>query len=173
MNFKDITFAETEVQRASVKITDDLEVEVRNYLPIVDKGELVTWIVDRAVDENTGCFSPLRIEVYFSLAVLKWSAGIEVDTEDVATAYDAFEQTGVFNKVVGAIPEGEYQFLEQLVLETTGDIARYNTSFAGMLSNMSNEATGLDNQINSILESIQNKEGLEELAAIKNVVGTD
>lgn len=64
-------------------------------------------------------------------------------------------------------------FISNLVEETTKDIARYNSSAAGIIQSMSNNASGLDEQITELLEKVKNGEGLEQLAVIKDVVGLD
>ena len=55
-----------------------------------------------------------------------------------------------------------------LVEETTKNIARYNTSAAGIIQAMSNNADGLDKQISDIVSKLQSRENLELLDAIKD-----
>mgnify|MGYP006926996284 FL=1 len=63
--------------------------------------------------------------------------------------------------------------MKSLVNDTINDIARYNSSAAGIIQSMSNNAGGLDSQITDILEKIKNGEGMETLSVIKDVVGKD
>lgn len=152
----------------------DTAIEVQSYLPIDDKTKLLQFVVNGALDEITGTFSPLRVEVYFAIAVCRWYAGISFTEEDmvnVAQVYDALDTNGLIEDILDAIPEGELVFIKNLVEETVADIARYNTSAAGIIQSMSNSATGLDEQITTILEQIKNGEGLEQLSVIKDVVG--
>ena len=154
----------------------DTAIEVQSYLPIDDKAKLLQFVVNGALDEVTGTFSPLRVEVYFTIAVCRWYAGISFTEEDmvnVAQVYDALDTSGLIENIMDAIPEEEMFFIKGLVEETVTDIARYNASAAGIIQNMSNSATGLDEQITTILEQIKNGEGLEQLSAIKDVVGKD
>ena len=149
------------------------EIKVLHYLPIEGKGDLVNKVIDGALDTNTGCFSPLRLNVYFDIAVMEYYCGIELDDCSIPEAYDILESTGIMSKVLAEIPEEERNFIQSLVDETAQDIARYNNSFAGMVSNVSSDASELDSNLQDILEKIKNKEGLEVLSEIKNVVGTD
>lgn len=156
------------------KINDDITLQVLQYLPIQDKANLITFVVDQAVDERTGCFSPIRIEVYFQLALAKWYAGIkfsEKQLQDGGKTYDALESNGFFNNLRSLIPE--FKDIEYMLDETIKDIARYNNSFAGVLSVMTGDSEELGSNIQEILESIKNKEGIETLSAIKEAVGTD
>lgn len=157
-------------------ISGDLTLEIRNYLPIEEKSQLVQYVVDNALDANTGCFSPLRIEVYFILAVCKYYASInftEKQLSDAGKTYDLLEGNGISDKIISAIPRDEYVFIKDLVDATTEDIARYNASAAGIIQMMNSSAGSLDAQITDILEKIKNKEGLETLDVIKNAGGTD
>lgn len=154
----------------------DMVLEVRTYLPINDKTQFIQFVVNGALDEMTGTFSPLRTEVYFAIAICRWYAGITFTEEDlvnVAVVYDALETNGVIDAIMSEIPEEEMGFISSLVEETTKDIARYNSSAAGIIQSMSSDASGLDTQITQILDKIKNSEGLEQLAVIKDVVGKD
>ncbi len=161
---------------APLKLTDDITLEIRNYLPVDEKAEFIQFIVNHALDGMTGCFSPIRIEVYFSIAVCKWYANItftEKQMTEVSKTYDLLEENSVIDKIVSTIPEDEIEFMRELVNDTVSDIARYNSSAAGIIQSMSTNAGGLDSQITEILEKIKNGEGMETLSVIKDVVGKD
>ena len=74
---------------------------------------------------------------------------------------------------MGAIPVPEIDFVRDLAKDTAEDVVRYNNSFAGMIGMVSKDADGLDEQIKEIVQQLKNAEGLEQLAVIKDVVGTD
>lgn len=160
----------------TIALDNGVEIEVKEYLPIAEKIELINYVVENALDEKTGCFSPVRTEVYFSIGVAKWYGNIsftEKQMVDIDKTYDALETNGVLDKIMGAIPSDELEFLKSLIDDTTTDIARYNSSFAGVVTAASGEAGTLDDQINKIMESVKNREGLEVLGAVKDVVGID
>lgn len=156
------------------ELDEELKVEVRQYLPIEQKAALITFVAENAIDEKTGCFSEIRIETYFALAIAKYYAGItftDKQIENAAKIYDVLESNGVFTRIMSAIPESEFNFLTNAVSKTIADIARFNNSFAGMLNMISDNAGGMDEQFTEILEKIKNGEGLETLSEIKNIVG--
>lgn len=161
---------------ASCQINDNISLEIRQYLPIDEKANLIQFIVNHALDQMTGCFSPVRVEVYFSIAVCKWYAGItftDKQMAEVSKTYDLLEENGVIDKIISAIPENEINFMNELVNDTIDDIARYNSSAAGIIQAMSANADGLDNQITEILDKVKNGENMETLSVIKDVVGKD
>ena len=174
MKYSELNLREPEVENHTVKLNSGVDLEVRTYLPIDDKANLITWAINLALDDKTGCISPVRFEVCFALGVVRWYAGIEFDDDvSLSDIYDNFEQNDVINQVMGAIPIPEIDFVRDLAKDTAEDVVRYNNSFAGMIGMVSKDADGLDEQIKEIVGQLKNAEGLEQLAVIKDVVGTD
>lgn len=169
MTFEELDLP-TEILCKEVKINETVSLGVDQYLPIEKKSELITFVTNSALDTNTGCFSPLRVEVYFALGVVKYYSTLdigEVLLSDIGKLYDALEMNGIIDKIMDAIPEDELNFVRSLVLDTIADIARYNNSFVGTLNAMSGEATGLSEQIDNIIQGMKSKEGLELISSIK------
>lgn len=163
-------------QVKTVQINDSISLEIRQYLPISEKADFVTFVVDSAIDEATGCFSPVRLEVYFGVALAKWYANIsftEKQMQDITKTYDLLEENKIIDLINEVIPDDESDFIHDLVNDTVEDIARYNNSFAGMLRGMTDEAGNLGTSIDDILAKVKDRQGLEVLEEIKNVVGKD
>lgn len=174
MKYSELNLRAPEVEKLQVKLDGDIDLAVRTYLPIDAKSDLITWAINLALDDRNGCISPIRFEVCFTIAVVKWYCDLEID-EDIPLSeiYDMFELNDISNKVMGAIPAEEIDFLRDLAKDTAEDIVRYNNSFAGMLNVMSSDASNLDTELNNILTSIKNREGIEQLSVIKDMVGSD
>lgn len=159
---------------SDITITENLVLRVNHYLPIEKKIEFIKYIVESALDESTGCFSPVRTNTYFNIGLLKWYCDISFDEIDnIAEIYDILEQSGIINIILKTVPQEEIQFIQNLIDDTIQDIEKYNISAAGIIHSMSNNAEELDGSLKNILEQIRNREGLEVLDEIKNVVGTD
>lgn len=174
MNFTDMNLV-PQITERQITIKDTV-LNVKSYLPIDDKANFIEFIVNGALDDNTGCFSPLRVEVYYGVALCRWYANMmftEKDLQNVATVYDILETNDIIRSIESCIPSAELDFMKDLINDTITDIARYNSSAAGIIQMMSADASGLDGQLNEILASIKNSEGLEQLSAIKDVVGKD
>lgn len=150
--------------------------EVLQYLPIDEKTKMIQYIIDSALDEATGCFSPVRLEVYFGIAICKWYAGIsftDKQLNDIGKTYDILESNGLIDNILNCIPQDESQFIQELINDTVKDIARYNSSAAGIVQQMSSNTQELDKQLTPLLEKIKSGEGLETLKVIEDVVGKD
>lgn len=173
INFVDLGL-ELKSDCSEFKIAEDITLTVKNYLPIAEKTNMINFIVNAALDDTTGCFSPIRVEVYFGLAICRWYAGIILDDlADAGETYDILESNGIIQAIMDTIPGDEMEFVRDLVQDTISDISRYNSSAAGIIQMMSSNAGNLDSQITDILEKIKNGEGLETLSVIKDVVGKD
>lgn len=150
--------------------------EVLQYLPIDEKTKFLQFVVNGALDERTGCFSPLRVEVYYSIAICKWYAGINFSDKqlsEIGKTYDLLESNNIIGNILDSIPKDEKEFMRELVNDTIKDIARFNSSAAGIIQQMSTNTEGLDSQLTEILDKIKNGENLETLNVIKDVVGKD
>lgn len=149
----------------TVKIGEN-EIEVIQYLPQEEKAKLVEFVLLNALDERTGCFSPIRIETFFAIAIMKFYTNItftEKQLSDIVKLYDLLECNGIVTQVMSVIPEEELTFINAAVEDTANDIARYNNSFAGMITNMTTKAEGVDNQFTEIMSKLQDMEGIKEL----------
>lgn len=149
----------------NVQIGDNI-IEVVQYLPQATKAELVEFVLLNALDERTGCFSPIRLETFFAIAVMKFYTNLtftDKQLSDIVKLYDLLEYNGVVSQVMEAIPEEELAFINSAVNDTAVDIARYNNSFAGLLSNISDKNNKIDDQFTAIMEKLKDSEGLQEL----------
>lgn len=176
MQFTDMKLTVPALEEREVQINDELTLAVRPYLPISDKTKFVQFIVDGALDDTTGCFSPIRIEVYYAIAVCHWYAGIEFSEEDlmhIETVYDILELNGVTDKIMSVIPEDELSYMTELVDDTTKDISAYSHSAAGIIQEMAANSDGLNNQLSDIINQLKGEEGKKGLELIEAMVQKD
>ena len=174
MNFKELNLRAPDPEFRKIKLNSGVELNVRAYLPIDAKADLITWVINMALDDKTGSISPIRFEACFSIAVVQRYCGIEIPEDSVLSeTYDLLETNDVIAQVMGVIPEDEITFLKELALDTVADISRYTSSFAGVMSTLNTDTSELTQRLQEIMQSIKNNEGMEQLAAIKDMVGTD
>lgn len=138
---------------------NDIMITVQKYLPIEEKTQLIQYVVDSSLDDKTGCFSPLRVEVYFALGICKWYAGIEIDDfSQAGHYYDLLESNGVISSIMDTIPKDELNFIKDLINDTVSDITRYNNSAVGIIHAMNGDANNLNDQLQDIIQKISNEE---------------
>lgn len=170
MNYSDLGL-DIEIKEAEVEVAGGKKLNVLTYLPMKDKTEMLQFIVNNVIDPKTGCASPIRMEIYFSIAMCHWYGRIDFSNEDMAKisdVYDALEVNKVIQTVVDYVPYDEINFMRDLAEETVADVARYNSSAAGIVQSMADSSGSLDKQLSDIIKKVQSREGLEMLDMIKN-----
>ena len=147
------------------------QITIANGKTLQEKTDFLNFVTNVAIDNNTGVFDPLRVEVAFGVAVCMWYGNIRFSDDDIRgmdSLYDILDSNGIIDDIIQVMEAEEYDFMYTLVEETTKNIARYNTSAAGIIQAMSNSADGLDKQISDIVSKLQSRENLELLDAIKD-----
>lgn len=171
MNFKDLGIV---VEPDAAETTFNGEtISVWNWLPTAAKIEFIQFVVGHAMNPDHGTFSPVITSVFETIAYIKYFTNIEIDDEDLdnpGELADKIIHSGLLKaveSVVESYDKHEWIDISLTLDETIHNIECYNASFAGTMSAMSGNATELGNQLDSIMEKIKNKEGIEELSAIR------
>lgn len=153
----------------------DNVIEVKQYLPVIDKLDMIKTICINAIEADTKFFNPLIIEVEIALNILYNYTNIsftEKQKEDTFKLYDIVSQNGLLNEVYANIPEDEMNFIVDIIDETIESNERYNFSLMGLLENVVNSYGETELDINLLREKLANSEGLEllkELAPLINL----
>lgn len=140
---------------------NDQNVEVKNYLPIKEKIELVEKIVNKSVDEN-GYYNPIKIYVNTIVEVINSYTNIsftEKQKEDIEKLYDLLVSSGFSGKIIGeSINPYEYQKIRQWVNELINSIYSYKNSVLGILDTISTDYSDLNLDVEHVQEQLSNKE---------------
>ena len=153
MNYSDLGL-NIEYKKVEVELIGDKKLDVLTYLPIREKTEMLQFIVNNVIDPKTGCASPIRMEIYFSIAMCHWYGRIDFSNEDMAKisdVYDALELNKVIQTIIDYVPYDEINFMRDLAEETVADVARYNSSAAGIVQSMADSSGSLDKQLSDII----------------------
>ena len=107
------TFAKLKLARNnSVKVVtfNDIEVEVKQYLPINEKLQLISNVINAASDENN--FSnPIKEDLFGTLEIIYAYTNLgftEKQKEDPAKLYDDMISSGFADAIIKEIPSEEY-----------------------------------------------------------------
>ena len=153
------TFAKLGLKKVTTTKTitiNEQEIEVKQYLPIDDKLNIITNVLEQSADVNNFA-NPVKVEVFFNLELIFAYTNIsftDKQKEDPSKLYDLLEANGVIAAVVGSIPESEYNNLFDWTQETIDSFYRYRTSVLGIMeqisadySNLNLDATEIQNKI--------------------------
>lgn len=134
---------------------EEIRYEIKHYLPLKDKIDLVSRIINQSVDEN-GFYNPMRVKLYMVLEVVYAYTNLSFTAkqkEDPFKLYDLLVSTGIFHEIIEHIRENDWKEIQENVWKTIENIYAYRNSVMGILENISADYSNL----NLDATEIQNK----------------
>ena len=154
-------------------IINDNNVEVKQYLPVADKLNIITNVLQLSADDNNFA-NPVKVEVFLNLEIMYAYTNLtftEKQKEDPTKLYDLLEQNGVIAAVAQAIPETEYNLLLDWTQETIDSFYKYRNSVMGILDQVSADYKDLDFDATEIQKKIADPQNLELLKGVMTKLG--
>lgn len=146
----------------------EYEIEVRKYLPLEEKAELISKVLNYSVDD-LGYYNPLKVEVFLALetvyAYTNLSFTAKMKEEGLKT-YDLLIGSGLFDKIIEAIPENEWQSIQNSAWEVIDNIYEYQNSAVGILNTIKNDYNNVNLDLAAIQDKINDPDSLELLKQI-------
>lgn len=149
---------------------NEQKIEVKQYLPIEDKLDLVTKIINDSIDTNN-FYNPAKIYIFTILNTILYYTNInltEKQKEDVAKTYDLLVSSGLSVKIFEQINPYEYNQIKSWVLETVQSIYSYAQSVLGILETVNNDYKDADFNAEQIQNKLTNNP--EELKLLKDIL---
>lgn len=143
-------------------------VEVKQYLPISDKINIITNVIENSADDNNFA-NPVKVEVFANLEIMYAYTNIsftDKQKEDPTKLYDLLEENGVIAEVIAAIPENEYALLLGWIDETIEAFYKYRNSVLGILDTISADYSNLSLDATNLQKQIADPENLKLLKSI-------
>jgi hypothetical protein len=147
----------------------EYDIEVRQYLPMEEKAELITKVINLAADDN-GYYNPLRVKVFLTLETtfaytnLTFTAKMK---EDLLKLYDLLIGSGLFDLIVQNIPEDEWKYLDDSIWSTIANVYEYQNSALGILTAITNDYNSTSFDLDAINAKIKDP---ETLAIVKEII---
>lgn len=149
------------------------EIEIKQYLPIDAKLELISRVLSSAADDNNFA-NPIKLDVFTNLELVFTYTNIQFtdkQKEDLVKLYDILESNGIFNIIIENIPEGEYTSIIEGVELCADAIYSYRNSVMGILENISHDYSNLSLDAADIEQKIANPENLALLRSVLSNLG--
>ena len=156
----------------NIKINGN-DIEVKQYLPVNDKLDLIARVISGAHDENNFP-NPIKIEVIGSIEIIMAYTNItftDKQKEDVAKLYDILDSNEVIDQVIAAIPEDEYNFLIEGIDETVNAVYAYQNSALGILDTVSQDYSNLNLDATEIQKKLADKDNLSLVRDVLTKLG--
>ena len=152
---------------------NEQDIEVKQYLPINEKLELISSVINSAADENN--FSnPVKENVFLTLEILYHYTNInftDKQKEDPVKLYDLVVSSGLVNKVTDLIPEEELDEVINGVAQSVKAIYTYRNSVLGILESISKDYSNLDLDATEIQEKLADPENMAFLKQVLTKLG--
>lgn len=148
-------------------------VEVKQYLPVNDKLELISAVLNYADDEK-GFYNEGKLNVYTWLLMVDYYTNIsftDKQREEVNKTYDALESSGVLGQILEAIPVEEYNFITRVLHSMADSITKYRNSVMGILESISTDYSNLNLDATNITENLSNPDNLNLVRDILSKLG--
>ena len=147
--------------------------EVKHYLPIKDKLELVSRIINQSVDDNGFC-NPMKVKLYMVLEIVFAYTNLSFTAkqkEDPFKLYDLIVSTGIFTDIVDAIRERDWKEIQENVWTTIDNIYKYKNSAMGILDTISTDYKNLDLDATEIQKKLADPNNLGLVKDILSKLG--
>ena len=155
------------------KAGEDILYEVKHYLPIKEKLELVSKIINQSVDENN-FYNPMRVKIFMVLEIVYAYTNLsftEKMKEDPFKLYDILVSTGIFTDIVNVISEKDWAEIQDNVWSTIKNIYDYKNSVMGVLEAVSSDYSNLDLDATAIQQKLSDPENMKLLRGILAKLG--
>ena len=148
-------------------------IEVKQYLPINEKLELISSVINSSADENN--FSnPVKENVFLTLEILYHYTNInftDKQKEDPVKLYDLVVSSGLVNKVTDLIPEEELDEVINGVAQSVKAIYTYRNSVLGILESISKDYSNLDLDATEIQQKLADPNNMALLKQVLTKLG--
>lgn len=148
-------------------------IEVKQYLPVEDKLELIGFILEVSYDQNNFP-NPIKIQAHTALKIIEKYTNIsftEKQKENPAKLYDIIRGNGLIEKIIEAIPQVEYNTLISGIYETIEAYYKFQNSVLGILDTVSKDYSDLNLDATEIQKALGDPENLTLLKDIMTKLG--
>lgn len=148
-------------------------IEVKQYLPIQEKLELIASVLNQCQDENN-FINEAKIALFMDLEMVYRYTNInftEKQKEDPAKLYDLLAGSGFFDDVFTVIPQREYKSIVMWLSKTAEHIYEYRNSIYGILDALNTDYSNLELDAESLKEKIADPNSLTLLKDVLTKLG--
>ena len=173
--------AKVSLTKLGLKVNQDIKtigfneqiIEVKQYLPVNDKLELISNVINSAHDENN--FSnPVKVSVFTTLEIMYAYTNInftDKQKEDPTKLYDMLISSGLVCEVINAIPEAEYHEVICGIEDSINAIYTYRNSVLGILESAVADYSNLNLDASEIQKKLSDPNNLTLLKDVLTKLG--
>lgn len=157
------------IDKVQVVTINGLEIEVKQYLPVAEKLELIANVLNNSADDNNFA-NPVKTYVLSHLEIIYAYTNLsftDKQKEDPAKLYDILETNGIIDSIILAMPPSEYDNLIEDITSTIDAYYKYKNSALGILEAATTDYKNLDLEASNIQKKIADP---DNLTLLKDVI---
>lgn len=148
-------------------------IEIKQYLPINEKLELISNAISQAHDQNN--FSnPIKLEIFIHLELIQFYTNINLtdkQKEDIPKLYDLFKSTGLLDIIILNIPKEEYMAILDGAKQSADAVYTYRNSIMGILETVSQDYENMDLDITTLKDKLADPNNMSFLKDVISKMG--
>lgn len=152
---------------------NEQDIEVKQYLPINDKLELISNVINLAADANN-FMNPIKLKIFLTLEMIEAYTNLnftEKQKEDPAKIYDLLSSNGIIDTIFNAIPEAEVYYLQEGVFDSADAIYTYKNSVLGILETVTADYSSMNLDASNIQQALSDPDNLSLLRDVLAKLG--
>ena len=152
---------------------EEVYYEVKHYLPIEEKIEMISKIINQSIDDN-GYYNPIRVKIFTVLEVTYAYTNLNFTAkqkENIYKLYDELVSTNIFHSIKEAIWEEDWKEIEETIITLMDNIYKYNNSAMGILEAISSDYTNLNLDAKAIQQTLADPNNMDLLKNILTRLG--
>ena len=149
------------------------DIEVKQYLPVNDKFEVISNIINRSADDNNFA-NPLKVEIFTALEIISAYTNIsftEKQKEDPSKLFDLVVSSGLYKEIICAIPHTEIESLQCYINSTIDAVYKYRNSIMGLLENITADYSNLNLEATEIQKKLADPNNMQLLRDVLTKLG--
>lgn len=173
--------AKVSLTKLGLKVNQDIKtvefneqvIEVKQYLPVNEKLELISNVINWSHDENNFA-NPVKVSIFTALEIMYAYTNInftDKQKEDPAKLYDMLISSGLIAEVINAIPEAEYHEILCGVSDSISAVYTYSNSVLGILDTISSDYSNLNFDATEIQKKLADPNNMALLKGVLAKLG--
>jgi hypothetical protein len=148
-------------------------IEVKQYLPINEKLELISNVINASADDKNYA-NPVKIDVFTAFEIFDFYTNInftEKQREDIPKLYDMLVSSGLYAATVNAIPAAELKVITEGIEKSIKAVYDYKTSLLGIFETISTDYSQMSMDADDIYHKIADPDNLTLLKDVMTKLG--
>ena len=151
----------------------DQVIEVKQYISIQDKLQLVSEVINAAADDNR--FANWgKLDMYLDLKILEYYTNLTItdkQKENAVKMYDEITSSGFKKQLEANMDDSELDELYSMLSDTVDGVYKYQNSAYGILDALNTDYGNLNFDIEKLTKDISNRENVQFLDQVLSKLG--